>query len=334
MVLRGRSNKQIVRLRKHLDESFGAQGSEREKLRGLILCVRRRKPTGYEQETIAERAKLTRQSVREILAGQFDKVSWDPIEVVLKTLGADAAEITVAWELYEQFTTSARPAITVRPWSPPPSPTRSAKRPPPLFPQDSPPSRPAVLVPPPGPVTVPTPTTSTTKKADNTGQDPRPDPGDDPAPPVQGEQDRIGKEADKDHQHDPVQEIDPMDVQTVEDFTAAMELFRLMRGQRSLRKMVEHCQDVNAELKKRGLEIQAYSAASYSNVIKNGRRGKTSSKELVLSYIAGAGGTAEELEHWAKAWILLKSRAIKSRHSTVATPDRSPGSEHHRSPGP
>ncbi|MFD0688734.1 hypothetical protein [Actinomadura fibrosa] len=92
-----------------------------------------------------------------------------------------------------------------------------------------------------------------------------------------------GKEDGRSDDHGRPDEIDPMRVDTVQEFTRALEIFRLVRGQRPLREMAKRCLDVNDELKEQGLQIHPYSTASYSTAIKDGKEGKPARKELILT---------------------------------------------------
>ncbi|MFI0407326.1 helix-turn-helix domain-containing protein [Actinomadura sp. 3N508] len=293
MQLRGRARKsteiEIARVREHLTEHFGADGSPSEKLRGLIYCVRRRKRSGFEQTVIAERAKLTLGRVQQVLAGDYTRVSWDAVAAVLLVLDADPADLSVAGELYEQITFPGSD-WTGEPRSP-----------------GGPVRLPATLltlgVSSPGVtsfwIALPTPTSTGDTAAGGRRHTPSIPAAE---PPIR--QDRTEED---------IETIDPMGVQTVAEFTQALELFNLTHGERSLREIVKHCSDVNTELTaETGLEIHPYSTGSYSNLIRDGKKGKLSKKDLVLSYLAGCGATRAELDVWAKAYVRLRTLITRS----------------------
>ncbi|TDB72305.1 XRE family transcriptional regulator [Actinomadura sp. KC216] len=279
-------------MREHLTEHFGADGSPSEKLRGLIYCVRRRKRSGFEQTVIAERAKLTLGRVQQVLAGDYTRVSWDAVAAVLLVLDADPADLSVAGELYEQISSPGSP------WSGGPRGPRGAAVPVRL---------PATLltlgVSSPGVtsfwIALPPPTS-----AGDTGAGGRRHTLSIPA---------ADQPVRKDRTEEDIETIDPMGVQTVAEFTQALELFNLTHGERSLREIVKHCSDVNTELTaETGLEIHPYSTGSYSNLIRDGKKGKLSKKDLVLSYLAGCGATRAELDVWAKAYVRLRTLITRS----------------------
>jgi hypothetical protein len=287
------------RLRQYLDEAF-PEGDDKDKLRGLILCVRRRyKGAGYTQEAIAQRARAPVPRINQVIAGEFTRVQWGSIESVLKALDANDTELRVASELYDKVNRrtavpdlatfgprrgdlARQPVLQVQPIevsTPVASPPRASG--PPMQPEPVKPDEPAEHcegLAPIAPVSRP-------QQAE-------------PAEPMTvigrggpagGEEKRLPG---------------PKEAQTAEEFVKAMKVFRASKGDKPFRAMATHCQHLNPGLEAED-KVNSYTPASFNTIGKNGKLPKL---PLVRSYIVGAGGDLDDLELWEKAWSRLAAQ--------------------------
>jgi len=261
------------------------------------------------REAVAERAGrrgVTPRRLSQIIAGDFAGASWAALEAVLIACDAAPADIQVAQRLYDRSAagppcstggTPGRGEIPRPPASAAPVPTdlpctsqphhgegRHGRAP------DGDAHRDAA---PPGP---PPPAPDDTEEETATidaGPPARSDaaalrqlPGDgDPHDGAVDHQPRAGRPS-------AVHEPDPMTATTVEEFVALLKQFRLYKvGERPLREMVKAAQ-------RHPMVDRPYSFSSLSTI---GRNGKLPKRALLRAYIAGADGTAKDIERWERA---------------------------------
>jgi hypothetical protein len=75
--------------------------------------------------------------------------------------------------------------------------------------------------------------------------------------------------------------------------------------------MAAECVRRNAELKAAGQPlVDHYSIGSFSNLVRDGRKGKLPSKGLLRAYITGAGGDLDDLKRWTQARNRLEIKAL------------------------
>ncbi|MFI0453669.1 hypothetical protein [Actinomadura sp. 6N118] len=268
-------SREVERVRRELEEG-NPGGPAQEKLHGLIKCVRWRLKSGYEQEEIADRARLPHPKVREIVKGRFVSVKWDSIEAVLRVMGASQAEISVALDLYNEM------SLTL---TPPPHRAESEEE----STTSEPPEPTSTKTTLPLPVTDLIEDTSTTSDKEQTNK---------------------SEEQANQSQEDAVDtgvKFDPMRATTVQEFTTCLEAFRASKGDKSFAHMAKHCADLNKELRDHGMDvITRYSAASFCTLIKEGKEeGKLGKQQRVLAFVAGAGGQRQDIELWANAWTRM-----------------------------
>lgn len=303
---RSQSTSDVDRLRQYLDEAF-PEGDDKVKLRGLILCVRRRcRGGGYTREAIAQRARAPEPRVYQVIAGEFDLVQWGSVESVLRALDANATELTVAWELYDKVVRrpawsnlatfgprrgdlARQPVLLVQPFevpipvAPAPWTAEPSLQPVPVKPEEqaghlegpaATPSPPVLGPPPAEPAEPAEPMTIL-------GQD---------GPAGGGTQSLPG----------------PKEAKTAGEFVTAMKVFRASKGDKPYRFMAAHCEHLNPDLEAEGKnKVTPYTPASFSTIGKNGKLPKL---PLVRSYVVGASGDLDDLELWEKAWSRLAAR--------------------------
>jgi hypothetical protein len=290
------SPQELDLVRRCLDEAYPL-GTGQEKLRALIYCVRRRcKGGGHEPEAISRRAHVSFEKIEQVLAGKFHEVRWESIEAVLKALDATPADIAVALELYLTTVSSARARAAGRgtggptPTAAPVSPLR-----PPLVVRLDLLLKVLVLASP--------------KTSAVSPQDPAP-----PAPPPPAAEQTTAQPPTTDITTQP-NTLDPKEAErnmpeftTVAEFVERVKLFRAGKGNRSFRDMNKTCRS-----KEKELSVIAYSAATYSTF---GKSGTLPKKELLRSYIVGAGASREELDQWTKAHARLAMKLLQALQAT------------------
>lgn len=333
----GKKNQsEVEQIRRHLDESFDKEegtdrklvpGRDEDKLRGLVLCVRRRyrsKTGGHTREAIARRAQITLDSVHQIIGGEFAVVRWDAVESVLKALNASPAEITVAVELHDKIRkTRAKRIFGPRRRRPGESTLVPLWPPAPSIPDVPWPSHPLYE-----PVVttntdtvlmdddVPEPTggaleltkflkeLSTMDISTAVVNDVPESLGESELPKLPQETPKAGTE-DSGRTYDvpelPEDEaLDPMKAETVDQFVTAMKVFRVAMGEKPYREM----SDTSWKLKEK-FGLKGYSSATFNTI---GNNGKLPKRDVVRSYIAAAGGETEDIDRWDKARTHLATK--------------------------
>lgn len=316
---------EVDQVNEHLNEVYGVHGPAHEKLRGLVHCIRSRKTSGYEQQAIAARAMMTLDSVTAIVGGRFNGIRWDSVEALLRALDATQAEIAVALQLFEEI---RKTSLT---------PTYGPRRTDSLFTPSEVKLNPVAMSrlvsaiddemhgmqdvlagmaesfspSPAAPPTIPMP------RAEDDAPEPKEDVGkllEEDVVDFEGEEPKELEETPKEVPETEVDETVPLGpdaVETVRDLIMGVQAFRLGKGKKPLRKMAKECTRLNMELEAAGLPtIEPYSIGSFSNLIRDGLKGKLPSKGLLRAYIVGAGGDVDDLKQWVQARNRLEIKAL------------------------
>jgi hypothetical protein len=290
----------IDNIHQHLREHY-PEGAPADQLRGLILCVRRRYTGGYTPRDIAERARMPVSRVADVFAGRFAQLQWGSFEAVLRALDASPSEMTVAVELFD----------AVRQASPHPTygPRRGDHARPGLQPLYPTPSRPDETTVPihllidhdtiassniaTGAWSTATADVETENQTEATITSLR--------PPDQLE-DSAGGPGTSGSKDGP----DPMRASTVKEFVQDLGAFRIQKGKRPFREIEEHCEDLNSVLEDEGLEpVERRSFVAIQGASANKVRRRLPTLPVVRAYVAGAGGSIEDLLLWEQAWKRL-----------------------------
>jgi hypothetical protein len=298
-----------AQLRDHLEETF-PEGSDREKLRGLILCVRSRHRDdgnlrGAKREAIADRAQINLESVTEIVRGEFRRDQWPAIETVLKVVNATTAELEVAHEMYDRIswtgwlTSVTAPAahwLETSATVPVGAETVAAHEP-----------------------ILKDPTATLALYIHEMDRELNAPPehtprirvtwADDFATAVDDLKTAVkAKALPGEVQEERLPATNPLDFKTVEDFVSAIEGFRDLKGAKTYREMAKGCQALNAvlaELAKSGERIRPVESRSAAALNTIGKKGKLPNLQTVRAYIVGAGGDLVDLTVWELAWANL-----------------------------
>ncbi|NUP34970.1 MAG: hypothetical protein HOU01_25140 [Streptomycetaceae bacterium] len=93
--------------------------------------------------------------------------------------------------------------------------------------------------------------------------------------------------------------VDPWTAGDPRAFVALMQKFRVLKGERPYREMAKVCA-------KHPAVRRPYAYASFCTIAKSG---KLPRRDLVCAYIAGAGGSDDEIDQWLKAHARLAVRS-------------------------
>jgi hypothetical protein len=287
-----------------LNDGF-PDGSDADKLRGLMTCVRRRKLKhgDHTVEAIAERARAPLDRVKQVLAGEVIGLEWGSVECVLVACSADRAEIAVAMQLYDAICRTASRAVFgtrhqsrgLWPWSPLRLAVPSSRAP------------------------------TSAQAAATKEKGPEPSSADTSLPAAPTADPSTGSEAYDAHpatenpvtDHTVVDNPEPEDLGHTDVPTAAGEPaqpvglvaqfrqrlidFHQDKGELSSREMVKVVKRYNREHP--DAKVRLYSHVTYSRI---GKGARLPTRELVSSYVIAAGGDNNDLATWGKAYHQLQ----------------------------